>query len=188
MGIIVQKFGGTSVATPEFRQKVIQKVAEGMALHDVVVVVSAMGRKGDPYATDTLISLLQQAGVPAKHDLDIMMACGELMSAALLATSLRQVNIKAVALAGWQAGILTDANFGDARIITVQADYLHSLLAQGVVPVVAGFQGASEKGDITTLGRGGSDTSAAAIGVALGASAIEIYTCLLYTSPSPRDS
>jgi len=176
MGIIVQKFGGTSVATPEFRQKVIQKVVEGMALHDVVVVVSAMGRRGDPYATDTLISLLQQAGVPAKHDLDIMMACGELMSAALLATSLRQANIKAVALAGWQAGILTDANFGDARIITVQADYLRSLLAQGVVPVVAGFQGASDKGEITTLGRGGSDTSAAAIGVALGASAIEIYT------------
>lgn len=176
MGIIVQKFGGTSVATAELRQKVIQKVVEGRALYDVVVVVSAMGRKGDPYATDTLIGLLQQAGVPDKHDLDIMMACGELMSAALVATSLRQDRIKAVALAGWQAGIVTDATFGDARIITVKADYLRSLIAQGIVPVVAGFQGASDNGDITTLGRGGSDTSAAAIGVALGASAIEIYT------------
>jgi len=176
MGIIVQKFGGTSVATPELRQKVIEKVVEGLARNDVVVVVSAMGRKGDPYATDTLINVLLQAGVPEKHELDIMMACGELMSAAMVATSLRQAKIKAVALTGWQAGILTDASFGDARIINVTTDYLKSLLAQGVVPVVAGFQGVSDSGDITTLGRGGSDTSAAAIGVALGASAIEIYT------------
>lgn len=176
MGIVVQKYGGTSVATDELREKVTQRVREGRASHDIVVVVSAMGRKGDPYATDTFINLLRQAGNPEKHDLDIVMACGELISAAILATTLRQSGIKAQAVTGWQAGIVTDSTFGDARIITVRPEYLRGLLAQGVVPVVAGFQGASDGGDITTLGRGGSDTTAAALGVALGATCIEIYT------------
>jgi len=176
MGIVVQKFGGTSVVTAELRETVVQRISESKATRDVVVVVSAMGRKGDPYATDTFIGLLEQAGRPDKHDLDLVMACGELISAAILATTMRQRGINAVAVTGWQAGIVTDATFGDARIITVKPDYLRALLAQGIVPVVAGFQGATDSGDITTLGRGGSDTSAAALGVALGAECVEIFT------------
>jgi len=177
LAVIVQKFGGTSVATPELREKVLSKVlACRGANHDLVVVVSAMGRKGDPYATDTLLSMVSQAGIAEKRDLDMIMACGEIMSAAIVASTLRRAGIKAMALTGWQAGIVTDNTFGNARIITVQTDYLKSLLNTGVVPVVAGFQGASDSGEITTLGRGGSDTTAAAIGVALGAACVEIYT------------
>lgn len=177
MAVVVQKFGGSSVASPELREKALNKVLALRAANtDIVVVVSAMGRQGDPYATDTLISLLKQAGTVDKRDLDIMMACGEIMSAAIMASTLRRAGIKSVALTGWQAGIVTDSAFGDARIITVETDYLKSLLATGVVPVVAGFQGATDAGDITTLGRGGSDTTAAAIGVALAAQRIEIYT------------
>lgn len=177
MAVIVQKFGGTSVATPELREKALSKVLACRAENnDVVVVVSAMGRKGDPYATDTLISLLSKAGVVDKRDMDIMMACGEIMSCTIVASTLRRAGVKAMALTGWQAGIVTDNSYGNARIITVETDYLKSLLATGVVPVVAGFQGASDAGEITTLGRGGSDTTAAAIGVALGAKCVEIYT------------
>jgi len=177
MAVVVQKFGGSSVASPERREKVLHKVLALRAANtDIVVVVSAMGRQGDPYATDTLISLLKQAGTVDKRDLDIMMACGEIMSAAIMASTLRRAGIKTIALTGWQAGIVTDNTYGDARIITVETDYLKSLLATGVVPVVAGFQGASDGGEITTLGRGGSDTTAAAIGVALAAQCIEIYT------------
>lgn len=177
MAVVVQKFGGSSVASPELREKALNKVLALRAANtDSVVVVSAMGRQGDPYATDTLISLLKQAGTVDKRDLDIMMACGEIMSAAIMASTLRRAGIKSVALTGWQAGIVTDSTFGDARIITVETDYLKSLIATGVVPVVAGFQGATDAGDITTLGRGGSDTTAAAIGVALAAQRIEIYT------------
>lgn len=177
MAVIVQKFGGSSVATPELREKVLGKILACRATDvDLVVVVSAMGRKGDPYATDTLISMLGQAGVTDKRDLDIMMACGEIMSAAIVASMLRRAGIKAMALTGWQAGVVTDNTFGDARIITIESGYLKSLLATGVVPVVAGFQGSSDSGEITTLGRGGSDTTAAALGVALGADRVEIYT------------
>ena len=177
MAVVVQKFGGSSLASPELREKALNKVLALRAANaDIVVVVSAMGRQGDPYATDTLISMLKQAGTVDKRDLDIMMACGEIMSAAIMASTLRRAGIKAIALTGWQAGIVTDKTFGDARIITVETDYLRSLLATGVVPVVAGFQGASDGGEITTLGRGGSDTTAAAIGVALNAQCIEIYT------------
>jgi len=176
MGIVVQKFGGTSVVTPELRTAVAHRIARSKETHDVVVVVSAMGRQGDPYATDTLVGLLEAVGKPDKRDLDLVMACGELISASLLATTLRQLGINAIAMTGWQAGIITDATFGDARIITVKANHLQSLLAQGIVPIVAGFQGATDIGDITTLGRGGSDTSAAAIGVAVKAERVEIFT------------
>lgn len=177
MAVIVQKFGGTSVASAALREKVLGKVLSCRAKgYHTVVVVSAMGRSGDPYATDTLISLVSQAGMPDKRDLDLIMACGELMSCAIMASTLRKAGIKAMALSGWQAGIVTDVTFGDARIITVETAYLKSLLELGIVPVVAGFQGASDGGEITTLGRGGSDTTAAALGVALGAESIEIYT------------
>lgn len=178
MRIIVQKFGGSSVATPEARRRVAERVVtaieEGYA---PVVVVSAMGRAGDPYATDTLIDMARAGGggVTAR-DLDLLMACGEIMSAVVLAGIIRGMGHDAIALTGGQAGLLTDDSFGDARIIRVETDRLLLLLREGKIAVVAGFQGVTEAGEVTTLGRGGSDTTAAALGAALRADVVDIYT------------
>ncbi len=179
MRIIVQKFGGTSVATAESRQAVRQKVLnaidEGFS---PILVVSAMGRKGDPYATDSLIELLKKENASvAKHEMDFLMSCGENIGAAVVAANLQAVGLKAQALTGGQAGMITDANFGAARILKVNVKHLMMLLGKGIVPVVCGFQGTTEDGyNITTIGRGGSDTTAAALGAALKAEVVEIYT------------
>ncbi|HEY8416105.1 MAG TPA: aspartate kinase [Thermaerobacter sp.] len=177
--IIVQKFGGTSLRTAEDRttaaRHVVAAIQRGLR---PVVVVSAMGRRGDPYATDTLVSLARDVHpeVPPR-DLDLLMACGEVISAVVFAQVLRRGGIRAVALTGGQAGLVTDDQFGDARILRVEPETLRRHLERGEVPVVAGFQGVTEDGrDVTTLGRGGSDTTAAALGVALRAEVVEIYT------------
>ena len=175
MRIIVQKFGGSSVATPELRQEAAERVTwavrEGFR---PAVVVSAMGRVGDPYATDTLLSL--PGGPLPPRESDLLLACGELLSAAVMAATLRQQGLPARSLSGWQAGIVTDETFGDATILRVEPVAVIRCLEAGLVPVVAGFQGATEQGEITTLGRGGSDTTAAALGGALRAEVVEIYT------------
>ncbi len=186
MKILVQKFGGTSVANEENRLLAIRKVLKAReAGFAPVVVVSAMGRKGDPYATDTLIELLNSVDKdvkPNKRETDVMMACGEIISSIVFAQALKASGCKSIALTGGQAGILTDSEFTDARIMEIRTDYLLSLLQDGVIPVVCGFQGINaptnpvEAHAITTLGRGGSDTTASALGVALEAVAVEIYT------------
>lgn len=178
MQIVVQKFGGTSVATSELRAKVVQKIChareQGMA---PVVVVSAMGRKGAPYATDTLISLGREGYHDiAARELDMLMCTGEMISAAVLAATLQGQGVPAVVLTGGQAGIITDSNFNNARILKVDPRRLLTLLKNGQIPVVCGFQGITADGEFTTLGRGGSDTTAAALGVALDACVVEIYT------------
>lgn len=178
MRIIVQKFGGTSVATPEGRklalQRVQQAVRDGYA---TVVVVSAMGRDGAPYATDTLIQLANAACSDlAPREMDLLLSCGEMISSVIMAGSLKASGIPAVALTGGQAGILTDDAFGSAHILKVDPGPLLQRLRQGQVAVVAGFQGLTRGGEITTLGRGGSDTTAAALGGALKAEVVEIYT------------
>ena len=185
MRIKVLKFGGTSVDTPEHRRTVAQHAirARGEGF-DPVVVVSAIGRAGAPYATDTLLSELRgiDAGVPpAARELDLMMACGEIISTVMLAQTLNAAGTPATALTGGQAGIVTDAVFGDARITSINPHYVISTLREGQIPVVAGFQGVTDPGTgrhgaITTLGRGGSDTTASALGAALRAEAVEIYT------------
>ncbi len=175
MNIIVQKFGGTSLATGVAREAAVSRV---LAARDSgqtpVVVASAMGRRGDAYATDSLIDLL--GGHVCRREQDLVMACGEVIAAGVLASLLLRHLNKVTVLTGWQAGIITDDRHGDARILDVQAGKLQQLLADGQTVVVAGFQGMSEQGEITTLGRGGSDTTAVALGVALGASLVEIYT------------
>lgn len=179
---VVQKFGGTSVATPETRLAAYRHVerakADGYA---VVVVVSAMGRRGDPYATDTLLSLLDgeisgadRAG--ALRDKDLLMACGETISAVVFAQELRNRGHEVRVLTGAQAGILTNADHGNARILDIQTGTLMSALESGQIVIVTGFQGADESGDVTTLGRGGSDTTATALGVALQAEMVDIFT------------
>lgn len=179
MKIIVQKFGGTSVATTEAREAVKNKVQCAMTKgYSPVVVVSAMGRKGDPYATDTLIGVLKAANISVNNrEMDVMMCCGELISSAVMTATLQASGINAMALTGGQAGIITDSQFGAAKIKNIDTCELMNLLEAGVVPVVCGFQGMTENhGKFTTLGRGGSDTSAAALGAALNADLVEIYT------------
>ncbi len=187
MRIIVQKFGGTSVATKEklfiAAQRVVRAKREGYA---PVVVVSAPGRKGDPYATDTLISLAKEIDpqVPVEpRELDLLMTCGEIISIALMAQTIKVISgYKTIALTGGQAGIYTDGNFGNARIVRIDPTPIQEALKAGYIPVVAGFQGVTEHcqlgghGQITTLGRGGSDTTAGALAAALQAEACEIYT------------
>ncbi|MBX6352347.1 MAG: aspartate kinase [Thermoflavifilum sp.] len=177
MRIRVQKFGGTSVATREARlaaaSHVEDAIAEGCR---VVVVVSAMGRRGDPYATDTLLSVPDESDAVSKRDLDILMSCGEAISAVVFASVLRSRGHAVTVLSGGQAGILTNDQFGDARILEVRPTRILRELERGHIVVVMGFQGMTAEGDITTLGRGGSDTTATALGVALGADVVDIFT------------
>jgi len=176
--ILVQKFGGTSVANPERRAQVAAKVSEAVSKgFSPVVVVSAIGRSGDPYATDTFIKMVSSiySEVP-KREMDLLMSCGEVISGAVMVSTLQSLGLEAVLLTGGQAGIITNNCFGDARIIRIEPERIIKQLEEGKIVIVTGFQGMTEDGQITTLGRGGSDTTAAAIGVALNAEAIDIYT------------
>ena len=178
MRVIVQKFGGTSIATPDGRAKVSEKIKEALEQGcKVLAVVSAMGRAGDPYATDTLISLAREISKQVTpRELDLLMACGENIATVVMVQTLKANGIEASAFTGGQAGILTDHQFNNARIVEIKPDNLHQCLAEDRVAVVAGFQGVTTDGEVTTLGRGGSDTTASALGVALNAEVIEIFT------------
>ncbi|MDP4083088.1 MAG: aspartate kinase [Bacillota bacterium] len=178
MKIIVQKFGGTSVKDEKSRkhaQKHIEKaLSDG---YKVVVVVSAMGRKGDPYATDTLLSLIGgNVSKISKREHDSLLACGEIISSIVFTKMLLENGINAVSLTGAQAGFRTNNDHTNAKIIEMKCDRLLRELENVDVVVVAGFQGAAKNGDVTTIGRGGSDTSAAALGAALNAEWIDIFT------------
>jgi len=174
--IVVMKFGGTSVADRPGREALARRVQATLEVGSApVVVVSAMGRKGAPYATDTLLALV--GGCPSDdRERDLLAASGEIVSAVVVAHELRSAGVAASALSGPEAGIFTDGVRGSATITEIHTGAIHALLAVGRVPVVAGFQGMAPDGSITTLGRGGSDTTACALGVALGAHAVEIYT------------
>lgn len=173
MGIIVQKFGGSSVATTEHMkrvaQKVIREVEEG---HQLVVVVSAMGNSTD----ELLAKALEISPHPAKRELDMLLSTGEQISIALLTMALQEKGYDAISFTGWQAGIQTEHVFGNARINEIRIERVKGALDEGKIVVVAGFQGVTETGDITTLGRGGSDTTAVALAAALGAERCDIYT------------
>ncbi|MFC4103511.1 aspartate kinase [Paenibacillus xanthanilyticus] len=178
MPILVQKFGGTSLSTPEARELVIKHIErERSQQYGLVVVVSAMGRKGEPYATDTLLSFIRDNGdsLPSRER-DLLLGCGEIISAATLCSLLQSRSIPAVALTGGGAGMITDNQFGRARILEIRTEKIERHLNEGKVVVVTGFQGVTEDGDLTTLGRGGSDTSATALGAALHAERVDIYT------------
>lgn len=177
MGIIVQKFGGSSLSSGKRTKKAVERVIETKkAGHSVVVVVSAMGREGDPYATDTLINLVNSPKDTDSRELDLLLNCGEIISAVVFSQHLKNEGYESVALTGAQAGIITDESFNEARILKVNPERVLNHLKNGKIVVVSGFQGITEKGDLTTLGRGGSDTTAAALGVALNADLVEIFT------------
>ena len=173
MAIIVHKYGGTSVGTPEKIKNVAKKVkAVKDDGNDVVVIVSAMG-----HTTDELINLMDQiTDNPAPREYDMLVSTGEQVSAALLAMALQDIGCPAVSLTGGQAGVVTEDIYKKARIKNVKLDRLKKELKAGKVVVITGFQGIDSKGDIITIGRGGSDTSAVAIAAALKADVCDIYT------------
>lgn len=178
MKIIIQKFGGTSVSTEERRSKVALKVKDALENgFSPVVVVSAMGRKGEPYSTDTLLSLVDNDFKRNNlQAIDMLMCCGELISSVVMCNTLTNAGIEAIPLTGGQAGIITNEKFSEAELICTDIKYILKLIELGKTPVVTGFQGITEDGHFTTLGRGGSDTSACILGEALKAEKIEIYT------------
>ncbi|ECB9581276.1 aspartate kinase [Listeria monocytogenes] len=178
MKIIVQKFGGTSVQNEKSRlmafNHIKQVLKEG---YKVVVVVSAIGRYGDPYATDTLLELIGAKNTKlTAREQDTLLSVGETISASVFTNMLKEAGIKAEAFSGGQAGIITSDDHLNAKITEVDTTRLKNALAELDVAVVAGFQGITANGDIATLGRGGSDTSAAALGVSLQADYIDIFT------------
>ena len=173
MALIVQKFGGTSVADTQRIRNVANRVVKTHDQgNDVVVILSAMAG-----VTDRLIGLASEAAeTPDRRELDVLLATGEQTTAALLAMMLKGMGHKAQSLLGHQAEVVTDCEYGNARILEIGTDRIKRLLTDGNIVVVAGFQGTDIKGNITTLGRGGSDTSAVAIAAALTADVCEIYT------------
>jgi aspartate kinase len=188
MGLIVQKFGGTSVGDPERIRRVAQRVAgEKRGGREVVVVVSAMG-----HTTDELLELAGRVTGDARRDhpreLDMLLTAGERISMALLAMAIRDAGVEAISLTGSQAAIITDETHTGARIAEVRATRVREELARGCVVIVAGFQGVSRTREVTTLGRGGSDTTAVALAAALGAERCEIFTDVagVYTADPRR--
>ena len=173
MSVIVQKYGGSSVANADRIKMVAKRVADAYDKgNQIVVVVSAMGD-----TTDDLIDLAKQlAKNPPAREMDMLLATGEQQSIALLAMTLIDMGYDAVSLTGWQAGFFTNGVYAKARINNIDPKRVQNELDQGKIVVVAGFQGVGETGDINTLGRGGSDTSAVAMAVALKAEVCEIYT------------
>jgi len=174
VALVVQKYGGSSVADADGIKRVARRiVSTRKAGHDVAVVVSAMGD-----STDELIDLANQVSpMPPGRELDMLLTAGERISMALLAIAIASLGCEARSFTGSQAGVITDSVHGKARIIDVTPGRISSALAEGFIPIVAGFQGVSQTTkDITTLGRGGSDTTAVALAAALGADVCEIYT------------
>lgn len=178
MKVIIQKFGGTSVRDESAREQARGHINDALNEgYKVVVVVSAMGRKGEPYATDTLLSLIGSSQTTlSKREQDLLLSTGEIISSLVFTEELQQSGVKATALTGGQAGFYTNNEHTNAKIMNMRCERLLEELEAVDVVVVAGFQGVAKNGDITTIGRGGSDTSAAALGAALQADFIDIFT------------
>jgi aspartate kinase len=173
VGIIVQKFGGTSVGSADRIKNVAERVLEEKNNgNDVVVVVSAMGK-----TTDVLVGLAKElSSNPSKREMDMLLSTGEQVTISLLSMALAEIGVNAISYTGWQAGIATESIHSNARITSIDTKRIENQLAKGNVVIVAGFQGVTETGEITTLGRGGSDTTAVALAAALKADKCDIYT------------
>ena len=173
MALIVQKYGGTSVGSPERIKNVANRIAKFKAAgHDVVVVVSAMSGE-----TNRLVALAEaMQEYPDPREMDVILATGEQVTIGLLAMALKNIGLDAKSYTGWQVAVTTDNSHTKARIENIDADHIHADIKEGKVIIVAGFQGVDGNNDITTLGRGGSDTSAVAMAAALKADECQIYT------------
>jgi len=172
MAVVVMKFGGTSLATPNFIISAARKVLAVRRNSDVVVVVSAMGE-----TTDGLLQLSRKISIkPNEREMDMLLTVGERISVALMSMALRRLNLDAISFTGSQVGIITDTAHTNARIIEIKGDRIKKALDQKKIPVICGFQGVSLEKEITTLGRGGSDTTALALSATLNATRCIIYT------------
>ena len=173
MGIIVQKFGGSSVATTEKLKKVCNHITKEFKKgNDVAVIVSAQGK-----TTDRLITEEEEiTASPSKREHDVLVSTGEQITISKLAMMLNDMGYKAISLTGWQIPIVTDDNFGNAKIKSINSQKILDLFKKGYIVIIAGFQGITENGEITTFGRGGSDTTAVAIAASLNAEKCDIYT------------
>lgn len=173
MGIIVQKFGGSSVATTEKLKKVCNHITKEFKKgNDVAVIVSAQGK-----TTDRLITEEKEIiASPSKREHDVLVSTGEQITISKLAMMLNDMGYKAISLTGWQIPIVTDDNFGNAKIKSINSQKILDLFKKGYIVIIAGFQGITENGEITTFGRGGSDTTAVAIAASLNAEKCDIYT------------
>lgn len=176
MKTIVQKYGGTSVNTVDNRKNIIQNAKDALneGMHPVIVV-SAMGRFPEAYATDSLLGLLPRKK-PDLRSKDLIACCGEMITTAVVAEELTMAGMRAKPLTGGQAGIMVNSDFGSGDIQSIDTAALLKLVGEDIIPVVAGFQGIDKNGDFVTLGRGGSDITATALGGALKSELIEIYT------------
>lgn len=173
--MIIQKFGGIAMKDDPMRMKCVEHIRTGILQYNkVVVVVSAIGRFGDPYATDTLLNLTDAFQVD-KAARDLIAACGELIAAAVLSAELNKSNINNTVLHGTRTGILTAGEFGDAVIVHIDPSNILNSLEEADCVIIPGFQGMDEFGNIMTLGRGGSDLTAVALAAALNASHAEFY-------------
>lgn len=172
--LLVAKFGGTSLSSEQNRTTAVKHCNSLLReAEKLVVVVSAMGSSGDPYATDTLLDLVSNGS--SIREKDRLMVCGEVISALVMASTLRDSGISAEALTGWEAGIATDGVSGNARIVSIDTTRIEESLANHSVVVIAGFQGIAPMGHLNTLGRGGTDTSAVILGIALNADEVLLY-------------
>lgn len=173
MGIVVQKFGGSSVATTEKLKKVCSHITnEFKKGNNVAVIVSAQGK-----TTDRLITEEKEITIsPNKREHDVLVSTGEQITISKLSIMLNEMGYKAISLTGWQVPIITTDNFGDAKIKSIRAQTILDLFENGYIVIIAGFQGINENGEITTLGRGGSDTTAVAVAACLNADKCDIYT------------
>ncbi len=184
MALIVQKFGGSSVANAERLKNVAGIITDTYKKgNQVVVVVSAQGDTTD----DLIEKALEVNPAPSKREMDVLLSVGEQISISLLAMTIEKMGFPVISLTGWQVGMKTDSNYGSARISSINSERLHNELSKKNIIIVAGFQGINKYDDITTLGRGGSDTSAVALATALKADLCQIYTDVdgVYTS-DPR--
>ncbi|TZE80826.1 aspartate kinase [Calorimonas adulescens] len=177
MKTIVLKFGGTILGDMTLRERAGQIVQKYyMDGYCPIVVVSAMGRLGDPYSTDTLLKLVTEIHPKINlRELDMLLSCGEVISSVIFHATLSNYGLSSIALTGAQAGIITDRNFGKANVLRINVDNILKSINNKMIPIISGFQGITEEGDITTLGRGTSDYTACLLGSKLGSEQIVIY-------------
>jgi aspartate kinase len=176
--IVVQKFGGTCLQTEENRMLTARMIWKTIKQGEFpVVIVSAMGRLGDPYATDTLLSICKDVHDTVEpREKDLLLSCGEIISAVIITQNLERMGLKAKAFTGFQAGIITDEAYNESNVKAFAPQLLEQAIEANIIPVIAGFQGMSVNGEITTLGRGGSDTTASLIAAVIKALRIEIFS------------
>lgn len=176
--LTILKFGGTSLNNEEKINNIIKIVKEKIKNEEqLVIVVSAIGRTPESYATDTILSNIDKNYQKNhKQETDLLMSCGEIISSVIISNKLTNKNINALPVTASKLGIITNNNFGDAKPIKYKPKYLKNLINNNIIPIVTGFQAITKNGDITTLGRGGSDTTATILADMLNAKKIEIYT------------